>query len=208
MPLSDVTQDAAGNFYGTTEFGGYLNQGAAWRIDTAGQFRLLHSFTGSALDGYKPYASLLVVGSDLYGVTYTDSTAGAGAIIKLDQGTNGVLPVEFSVSTAAIAFGGSAALTWSSPTATTCISGGAWIDSIGTSGTLSVTPAAVGIYTYMLTCTDGAGVLRTATAALQVNSPALQPVDAGGSGGGGALSIPALLLLGALALAKKIQGVR
>jgi uncharacterized repeat protein (TIGR03803 family) len=208
FPLSNVTQDAAGNFYGTTEFGGYLNQGAAWRIDATGQFRMLHSFTGSALDGYKPYASLLVVGSDLYGVTYADSVAGAGAIFKLDQGTNGVLPVEFSVSTSAIAFGASATLTWSSPTATSCTAGGAWTDTIATSGTLAVTPTAVGIYTYTLTCTDGPGVVRTATAALQVNAPALQPVDAGRSGGGGALSSLALLLLGALALAKKIQGVR
>ena len=208
FPLSEVTQDAAGNLYGTTEFGGYLNQGTAWRINTTGQFSLLHSFSGGALDGYKPYASLLVVGSDIYGVTFADSTAGAGAIFKLDLGTNGALPVEFSVSTTDIAYGASASLTWSSPTAATCIAGGAWTDTIGTSGTLSVTPTAVGIYTYTLTCTDGAGVARTATAALQVNAPALKPVDAGGSGGGGALSVPALLLLGALRLRRKSQGVR
>jgi hypothetical protein len=36
-----------------------------------------------------------------------------------------------------------------------------------------------------------------------VKAPTAQPVDAGG-GGGGALSIPALLLLGALALRKKL----
>jgi uncharacterized repeat protein (TIGR03803 family) len=208
FPLSDVTQDAAGNLYGTTEFGGYLNQGTAWRIDASGQFRLLHAFNGGVLDGYKPYANLLVVGSDLYGVSFADSTAGAGALFKLDQGTNGALPVEFSVSTSAIEYGASATLSWSSPTATTCAAGGAWTDTVGISGTLSVTPTAVGIYTYALTCTDGAGVARTATAALQVNAPALKPVDAGSSGGGGALSIPALLLLGALSLRRKSQGVR
>jgi uncharacterized repeat protein (TIGR03803 family) len=203
FPLAGVTQDAAGNFYGTTEFGGYLNQGTAWRINTAGQFSLLHAFTGGALDGYKPYANLLVVGSDIFGVSFTDSAAAAGAIFKLDLGTNGVLPVEFSVSATDIAYGASATLNWSSPTATTCAAGGAWSDTIGISGSLAVTPTAVGIYTYTLTCTDGAGVVRTATAALQVNAPALQPVDAGGSGGGGALSVPALLMLGALRLRKK-----
>jgi uncharacterized repeat protein (TIGR03803 family) len=208
FPLSSVTQDAAGNLFGTTEFGGYLNQGSAWRISTSGQFSLLHSFTGSVLDGYKPYASLLVVGNDLYGVSFADGTSSAGAIFKLDQGTAGVLPVEFSVSTTAIAYGGSATLSWSSPTASTCTAGGAWTDTIGTSGSLSVTPTTVGIYTYTLACTDGASVVRTATAALQVNAPALQPVDGGGSGGGGALSVPALLLLGALALRRKSQGVR
>jgi uncharacterized repeat protein (TIGR03803 family) len=208
FPLSPVSQDAAGNFYGTTEFGGHLNQGTAWRIDPSGQFRMLHSFTGGALDGYKPYSRLVLVGSDAYGVTFADSTAGAGAVFKLDQGTGGVLPVELSVSTSAIAYGASATLTWSSPSAASCITGGAWADTVAVSGTLSVTPAAVGIYTYTLTCTDGAGVVRTATAALQVNAPALQPVDAGGSGGGGALSLPALLLLGALRLRRKSQGVR
>jgi uncharacterized repeat protein (TIGR03803 family) len=208
LPLSDVTQDAAGNLYGTTEFGGYLNQGTAWRISPSGQFSLLHSFSGSLLDGYKPYASLLPFDNMLYGVSFTDTTAGIGAIFKLDQGTGGVLPVEFSVSTTAIAFGGTATLTWSSPTAASCTTGGAWTDTVGTSGTLSVTPTSVGIYNYTLTCTDGAGVLRTASAGLQVNAPALQPVDAGGSGGGGALSIPVLLLLGALRLRRKSQGVR
>jgi uncharacterized repeat protein (TIGR03803 family) len=207
FPLSDVTQDAAGNLYGTTEFGGYLNQGAAWRINPAGQFRLLHSFTGGLLDGYKLYTSLLVQGNEIYGVSFADTTAGVGAIFKLDQGTNGVLPVEFSVSTTAIAFGGSATLTWSSPTAATCTAGGAWSDTVGTSGTLTVTPTSVGIYNYTLTCTDAAGVARSASAALQVNAPALQSVDAGQSGGG-ALSIPALLLLGALSLRRKSQGVR
>jgi uncharacterized repeat protein (TIGR03803 family) len=204
-PLSDVTQDAAGNFYGTTEFGGFLNQGSAWRISASGQFSLLHSFTGSALDGYRLYANLLVVGNELYGVSFADSVSNVGSVFKLDLGTNGVLPVELSMSETAIAFGASATLTWSSPTATTCTAGGAWSNTIGNSGTQVVTPVSVGIYNYTLTCTDGAGVVRTASTALQVNAPALKAVDAGGSGGGGALSIPALLLLGALALRRKSQ---
>ena len=65
-----------------------------------------------------------------------------------------------------------------------------------------MTPPSAGIYTYTLTCTDGASVARTAYTAVRVNAPVAQPVDAG-RGGGGALSIPALLLLGALALRKK-----
>ena len=136
FPLSEVTQDAAGNLYGTTEFGGFINQGAAWRIDTAGQFRLLHAFTGGALDGYKPYANLLVAGSDIYGVSFADSTAGAGALFKLDQGVNGVLPVELSVSVTAIAYGGSATLTWSSPTAATCTAAGSWTNGTTTTSVL------------------------------------------------------------------------
>lgn len=208
FPLAGVSQDAAGNLYGTTEFGGYINQGTAWRIDTNGQFSVLHSFLGSLVDGYKPYARLLPLDGLLYGVSFADTTAGIGAIFKLDPGTAGVLPVELSVSTTAIDFGGSVTLTWSSPTAASCTTGGAWSNTVGTSGSLAVTPVSVGIYTYTLSCTDGAGVLRTASAALQVRAPPQQSVDAGGSGGGGALSLPALLLLGALALRRKSQGVR
>ncbi|HXC58632.1 MAG TPA: choice-of-anchor tandem repeat GloVer-containing protein, partial [Steroidobacteraceae bacterium] len=204
FPLSSISQDAAGNLYGTTESGGYLNQGTAWRISPAGQYSLLHSFAGTLLDGSKPYGTLLVVGNSLYGATFSDSVGGAGAIFKLDLGSNGALPVEFSVSTTDIDVGASATLTWSSPTASTCTTGGAWSDTVGTSGSLAVTPASAGIYTYTLTCTDGASVVRTASTAVRVKAPAAQPVDAGGSGGGGALSIPALLLLGALALRKKL----
>jgi uncharacterized repeat protein (TIGR03803 family) len=207
FPLAAVTQDAAGNLYGTTEFGGYINQGTAWRIDAAGNFSLLHGFNGTLSDGLKPYASLLVVGNDVYGVSFSDSLGGAGAVFRLDQGTGGVLPVELSVSSTDIDIGSSATLTWSSPTATSCTASGSWSDAVGTSGSLAVTPAAVGLYTYALACTDGAGVVRSAYTALAVRAPPAQPVD-GSSGGGGALSIPALLLLGALAIRRKAQGVR
>jgi uncharacterized repeat protein (TIGR03803 family) len=202
FPLSSVTQDAAGNLYGTTEQGGSINQGAAWRYSASGQFGLLHSFIGSPIDGNKPYASLIEVGNFLYGVTSSDVTSSAGAIFKLDQGTGGVLPIELSLAPNDITVGGSTTLTWSSPGAASCTTDGAWTGTtVGTSGTQSVTPALAGIYTYILTCTDGAGVARNAYAAVAVRAPPQESVD--GSGGGGALSIPALLLLGALALRKK-----
>ena len=54
FPLASVSQDAAGNLYGTTERGGALNQGSAWRINTSGQFSLLHGFTSSIIDGAHP----------------------------------------------------------------------------------------------------------------------------------------------------------
>jgi uncharacterized repeat protein (TIGR03803 family) len=203
FPLSSVTQDAAGNLYGTTESGGYLNQGTAWRIAPDGTYSLLHSFSGSLIDGGKPYGTLVPLNNALYGATLSDSVAGLGVIFKLETGVGGVLPVEFSVSPTDIGVGSPTTLTWSSPTAATCISGGSWTDTIGTSGSLAVTPPTAGIYTYTLTCTDSASVARTAYTAVRVKAPTAQPVDAGG-GGGGALSIPALLLLGALALRKKL----
>ena len=205
FPLSSVTQDAAGNLYGTSEQGGSINQGAAWRYSAAGQFGLLHSFVGSSIDGNKPFAALLPVGSSLYGVTTSDQLFGVGAVFKLDLGSGGVLPVELSLAPTDITVGASTTLTWSSPGAASCVAEGAWADSnptIGISGTQAVTPPTAGIYTYILTCTDGAGVARTTYAAVAVRAPPTQSVD-GSASGGGALSIPALLLLGALALRKK-----
>ena len=64
-----LSQDAAGNLYGTTERGGAINQGTAWRIDTSGQFSLLHGFIGTIVDGSTPYATLLPLNGYLYGVT-------------------------------------------------------------------------------------------------------------------------------------------
>lgn len=200
-PLGGVVQDAAGNLYGTTQLGGYVNMGSAWRINTSGQFSMLHGFIGSVVDGSQPYASLLAVGSDLYGVSFTDPLAGAGAVFKFDLGSGGTLPVEFSVSQTEIALGQSATLIWSSPTAASCTASGSWSNTIDVSGSVAVTPAAAGIYTYTLSCTDAAGVVRNAYTAVSVSAPAAEPVD--GGGGGGALSIPVLLLLGALSLRRK-----
>jgi uncharacterized repeat protein (TIGR03803 family) len=197
-PLAGVSQDAAGNLYGTTERGGQTNRGAVWRIDSAGQYGILHSFSGSPVDGNRPYAGILPAGTTLYGVSFADLVAGAGAVFQLDVGSGGVLPVEHSVSPTAINVGSSATLTWSSPTATGCTATGSWTDTIGISGTLTVTPASAGIYTYVLTCTDGAGVKRNAYTSLSVKAPPAQPVD-GGGGGGGAVSLIGLLLLGLLA---------
>lgn len=201
MPLASVAQDAAGNFYGTTEQGGALNYGTAWRFSAAGQFSILHSFIYSTNDGARPYAAPLIVGNQVYGVSFDDQLFNSGAIFKLDQGSGGTLPVEISTSPSHITIGQSSTLTWSSPTASTCTPTGAWSEAVATSGTLAVTPANVGIFTYVLTCTDASSVVRSGYTQLVVQAPPAEEVDAGG--GGGTLSIPALLLLGALALRRK-----
>jgi uncharacterized repeat protein (TIGR03803 family) len=195
FPLAGVSQDAAGNLFGTTERGGTNNQGSAWRINTSNQFQLLHSFRGTVADGINPYTALFPLGSVLYGMSYSDSSVGGGAIYKFDQGVGGVLPVQLAASPSAMLVGATATLTWSSPTATACTTAGAWTNTVATSGTLAVTPAAAGIYTYVLTCTDNASVIRNAYVAVTVNAPAAQSVD-GGGGGGGAVSLWLLALLG------------
>ncbi|MEO8306538.1 MAG: choice-of-anchor tandem repeat GloVer-containing protein [Pseudomonadota bacterium] len=204
FPLSTVSQDAAGNLYGTTERGGPLNQGGAWRIKPSGQFSLLHGFTSSIIDGASPYAGLLPLNGYLYGTSFTDSNARVGAVFKLDPGDGVNLPIELTVTPASIPIGSSATVTWASPSAAGCIASGAWTDTVGTQGSTVVTPAFAAIYIYVLACTDPAGVLRYAYSTLQVNAPPTEPVDGGGGGGGGgSLSLSLLLLLG-VALSGKL----
>ena len=141
FPLAGVARDANGDLFGTTERGGYLNRGSAWQLTAAGQFSLLHGFVGSIDDGEQPYASLALVGTDLFGITYSDSIGGAGTFFRLDRGTGGVLPVQLAVTPASMTVGGSASITWTSPGAASCVTSGAWTDTVSVSGTLAVTPA-------------------------------------------------------------------
>lgn len=71
-----LVQDAAGNLYGTTIFGGsYRNCngdgcGVVFKLDTTGKETVLHSFTGGS-DGALPEAGLAMDSSgNLYGTTY------------------------------------------------------------------------------------------------------------------------------------------
>jgi uncharacterized repeat protein (TIGR03803 family) len=205
FPLSSVTQDAQGNFYGTTQAGGPQDVGSAYRISSSGEFALLHGFVNSGVDGANPYASLLPANGAIYGASFT-GPSGLGTLFKLDLGSNGALPVEISVSPADILEDQTSTITWSSPTAAaaTCKATGSWANGDkASSGTESVTPTVAGIYIYALSCTDGAGVVRNAYASLVVSSPDQNPVD--GGGGAGALSVSLLLLLAVLLLGKSLR---
>jgi uncharacterized repeat protein (TIGR03803 family) len=86
-----VIRDSAGNFYGTTPFGGTAGAGAVYKLDTAGQYTVLYNFTGGA-DGEYPNGDLVRDSSgNLYGTT-EDGGTGSGVVYKLDTaGTETVL---------------------------------------------------------------------------------------------------------------------
>lgn len=202
FPLGGVSQMPDGSLVGTTEQGGAVGGGAAWRIDPNGNYTLLHSFSSFTIDGRQPYTTLLPANGYLYGISFTDATVAGGVFFRLELPTNGALPVTLTASPETITVGGTTTLTWSSPTAATCTTAGGtdgtgWADPVATSGTLTLKPPTAGIFNYLLSCTDGAGVTRSTSAQVTVNTPALQPVDGGGDGsGGGAFE---LLGLGVLA---------
>jgi uncharacterized repeat protein (TIGR03803 family) len=86
-PAGGLVRDAAGNLYGTTRNGGSSNAcdsgcGVVFELTSARKERVLHNFTGDP-DGCSPAnGALLLVDSDLYGVTGC-GTYNSGTVFKL-----------------------------------------------------------------------------------------------------------------------------
>jgi uncharacterized repeat protein (TIGR03803 family) len=82
-PYGGLLQDAAGNLYGTTTFGGAessacpLGCGTVFKLSPSRTEIVLHSFTRA--DGAEPYGALVRDGAGhLYGTTYSGGTSGTG----------------------------------------------------------------------------------------------------------------------------------
>jgi len=83
-PIGELITDAAGNFYGTTYWGGdtgcyHGGCGTIFELSAAGTESVLHAF-GSGNDGKTPYGGLLADGAgNLYGTTSRGGTSGCGS---------------------------------------------------------------------------------------------------------------------------------
>jgi uncharacterized repeat protein (TIGR03803 family) len=95
LPSAGLVQDAEGNLYGTTQYGGVSAAGAVFKVDTNGQETVLHSFYSSPEDGdgLRPYAGLVGdARGNLYGTTYMGGDTacyeagnpGCGTVFKVD----------------------------------------------------------------------------------------------------------------------------
>jgi uncharacterized repeat protein (TIGR03803 family) len=88
-PIAGVIRDSAGNLYGTTGSGGSGGGGTVFKLDTAGQFTVLYSFTGGT-DGGKPAGLIEDHAGNLYGTTVSGgdlkcgSGRGCGTIFEVD----------------------------------------------------------------------------------------------------------------------------
>jgi len=91
-PYAELIRDSAGNFYGTTSYGGASNHGTVFKMTASGTETVLHSFTGKS-DGALPYGSLIRDKTgNLYGTTYFSGTSGYGTLFKVTRnGTATVL---------------------------------------------------------------------------------------------------------------------
>ena len=100
-------------------------------------------------------------------VTVLVAACGGGG----DSGTASV-PAAPTLTLAAksVAVGSSTTLTWSSIDATSCTASGNWGGTLATSGSKTITPSAVGTFTYTLACANSAGSSKTSSATLAVDA--------------------------------------
>jgi len=91
-PTAEVTLDASGNIYGTTDSGGAYGFGTIFELTPGGTETLLHSFGGSG-DGTTPYGAVTFdAKGNIYGTTNSGGSGGAGIIYELaSDGTYTVL---------------------------------------------------------------------------------------------------------------------
>ena len=86
-PSAGLVRDAAGNLYGTTEFGGAspcqgLGCGVVFSVSKDGKETVLHDFTGGT-DGSNPESGLIRKGNSLYGTTPDGGAYSVGTLFKL-----------------------------------------------------------------------------------------------------------------------------
>jgi uncharacterized repeat protein (TIGR03803 family) len=82
-PNAGLVRDSAGNFYGTTIYGGASGAGVLYKLTPAGRETVPYTFTGGT-DGMGPYAGLVGDPSgNLYGTAAYGGAAGLGVVFEL-----------------------------------------------------------------------------------------------------------------------------
>jgi len=88
-PWGDLTLSGS-NLYGMTSAGGDADQGVIFSIATDGSgFTLLHEFAGGGNDGRKPWGSITLSGSTLYGMTFQGGDSDIGVVFSLESNGSG-----------------------------------------------------------------------------------------------------------------------
>jgi len=83
LPEAEPILDSVGNVYGTTLVGGSFNKGTVFKIDSAGNFSIMHSFNGR--DGDGPDAGVVLdAAGNLYGNTSQGGFFNFGVVFKID----------------------------------------------------------------------------------------------------------------------------
>ena len=111
-----------------------------------------------------------------------------------------------TLGSSSVAVGSSTTLTWSSANNQGCTASGTWTGPEASTGSMTITPTAVGTQTYTLVCTNVAGTSPATSVTLSVMAAATPPPAS--SGGGGALGLATLLALLALGFENARRSLR
>ncbi len=84
-PLGSPAMDAQGNLYGSTQNGAASGEGAAFKVDSAGNLTVLYNFTSSTAF---PSALIRDKAGNLYGTSYEGGASEQGTVFKLDPANN------------------------------------------------------------------------------------------------------------------------
>jgi uncharacterized repeat protein (TIGR03803 family) len=83
FPYAGVIFDTSGNLYGTTFQGGEYDDGSVFKLTPNLTESLLHSFNNNGVDGFEPYAGLLLNHGVLYGTTPGGGKDGFGTVFRV-----------------------------------------------------------------------------------------------------------------------------
>jgi len=92
-PDAGLLMDGAGNFYGTTKYGGANGDGTVFKLSANGTETVLYSFAGGSADGANPAAPLIMDSAgNLYGTTVGGGPRDDGTVFEVStSGTESVL---------------------------------------------------------------------------------------------------------------------
>ena len=89
-PILGTLTRSGTTLYGMTTRGGESNIGTVFKVNADGSgFAVLHAFMSSSCDGSRPYGSLLLSGSTLYGMAASENTPDSGTIFRIETDGSG-----------------------------------------------------------------------------------------------------------------------
>jgi hypothetical protein len=116
-------------------------------------------------------------GATVYTFTCTGAagtSASNSVTLYATSGTAAAAPT-LTLASTSVAVGKSTTITWSSANATSCTASGSWSGTLASSGSQTITPAAVGTETFTLVCTNLGGPSAAVSVSLNATAALVKP---------------------------------